>query len=534
MTATNQYFQLIERTGNAFLKIIPARGGKELDPREVLDYLASLNYMQFNMRELSSAIAQNRMIVNVHVGAWSGVHQKERMKLSVSPDKMLVHATFYSPSNEGEVLTEEEIVNELKANGIVLGIQEEAIRQFVENREYCKRLLLAKGETPVTGSDGKVEYMFDFTRKRKPKKNADGSVNYRELNSINFVEPGQCLAQMIPETVGESGLTVYGEEIVPKVTKPAKFSYAANGNVIVSPDGLQLLAAVAGHVSLKEGKVTVAAVYEVPGDVDNSTGNIRYEGSVVIKGNVTSGFQVEAKGDIMVDGIVEDADLISDGQVVVKGGIHGMGKGSITAGSNVITKFIESATVKSGGYVETEAILFSNVSAKSDVRVGGRKGLISGGLVRAGNTIEAKAIGSGMGSNTRVEVGVEPKMREEYNRLQEEYRHLCKDTEMIRPILKNYAEKTVRKERIDPEITMQVQRLAKEFRGKNQRLAQIQDELKDLSEYITMENSANVRALGEIHSGVYVGISDIGMTLRRDYTRSKFVKSGGEIVISAL
>ena len=134
---------------------------------------------------------------------------------------------------------------------------------------------------------------------------------------------------------------------------------------------------------MHDGKVFVSDVYEVPADVDNSTGNIEYEGSVLIHGNVKTGFEVHASGDIIVEGVVEGAVLSSDNQIIVKHGIHGMYKCDLRAGTNLMAKYIESATVRAGGYVEAEIILNSDVSVNGAVRARGRKGLINGGTVHA-------------------------------------------------------------------------------------------------------------------------------------------------------
>ena len=65
----------------------------------------------------------------------------------------------------------------------------------------------------------------------------------------------------------------------------------------------------------------------------------------------------------------------------------------LKAKSNIICRFIENATVVSGGYVDAEAILHSKVDAYGEVIVKGKKGFITGGVVRAGNLIEAQTIG---------------------------------------------------------------------------------------------------------------------------------------------
>ena len=67
---------------------------------------------------------------------------------------------------------------------------------------------------------------------------------------------------------------------------------------------------ISGHVILENDKIFVSNVLELV-NVDNSTGDIDYEGDVVVNGNVLAGFTVKATGDITVSGIVEGATVIA-------------------------------------------------------------------------------------------------------------------------------------------------------------------------------------------------------------------------------
>ena len=125
-----------------------------------------------------------------------------------------------------------------------------------------------------------------------------------------------------------------------------------------------------------------------------------------------------ARGDVIVDGVVEDALIQSGGQVIIKRGIHGMHKGIIDAEGNVITQFIENATIFSGGYVETGSSIYSEVNASQDVIVNDHKGFIAGGVIRAGGKVESHTMGSSMGALTRIEVGMAPEKKEQYTMLQ--------------------------------------------------------------------------------------------------------------------
>ena len=529
----NQYFQLVEKDGNAYVKVIPAQsGGKALDIKEVLAYLEEIGYNVTDLQGLNQAINQSEEEKDVFIGSWRGYHEQEKMKTTVSGDQMLVYVRFYAPSNGGQVMDEAEITRDLNAYGIKVGIQEEVIKAFVANREYCKDILIAKGEPPVQGKDAKIEYLFNTNPNLKPKKNEDGTVDYHQLNTINHVESGQCLARLEKEVQGENGTNVYGEAVPPRQVKAKKFSFS--NNIRVSEDGTELYAMVTGHVSLVNDKVFVADVYEVPADVDNTTGDITYDGNVLVKGNVKSGFKIVTKGDIIVEGVVEGAELQAGGQIIIKRGVHGMTKAVLYAKGNIITKFIESATVTSNGYIETESILHSTVSARTDIRVGGKKGFITGGVVRAGNIVEASNIGSSMGGSTRIEVGVEPEIKERFNELSREMQQLGKDIEQLRPILKNYAEKTARQEKIAPEKLQQIQMIAKNFKEKQEQMNVAQEEYFSLGERISMSTNARIKVRGTIYAGVWVSISDMGMNVKSEYSHSQIFKDKGDIVIRPL
>ena len=128
-------------------------------------------------------------------------------------------------------------------------------------------------------------------------------------------------------------MNVFGEEISPRTVRSLTLDYA--NNIKCNEEKTEIFSEVTGHASLVKGKVFVSSVFEVPADVDNSIGNVEYAGNVHVAGNVKGGFEVRAKGDIIVEGVVEDALLEAGGQIIVKRGIHGMGKGYLQADSNI-------------------------------------------------------------------------------------------------------------------------------------------------------------------------------------------------------
>ncbi len=530
----NGYYKLNIKEMGTFLQIIPPEDeGKRPEIKEVLQYLERKGYSEFNLRELNDALTSgDKETREVFVGEGCGFQENEEMDVIVSADKMLVFCRFYPPSDKGQLMTEEDIVKGLASHNIKEGIRQEEIRKFLKDRQYCTELILAKGTPPVNGTDAWIEYFFNTNHNLRPKKNEDGTVDYRELNTISHVEKGQVLAKLHPAIPGKPGKDVYGGPINGRQEKNLKLEYG--NNITLSEDKTEIYSNVTGHASLVNQKVFVADVFEVPADVDNTTGNIVYDGNVSIKGNVKSGFSVRARGDIIIDGVVEAAFLSAGGQIIVKRGINGMGKGKVEAEDSLIAKFIENATVVSGGFIETGCILHSQVSAGADIRVRGKKGFVSGGVIRAGNVIEAQTIGSAMGTVTNIEVGVQPSVKERYGELQEEVAEIVKEIEKMKPILVNFNEKLQRKETVSAERIQQVQQIAQNFRREKELLARKKEELKMLREKIQISTNAKVKIKGSVYPGACITISDVSLNIKQERSCTRYVKEKGEIVARPL
>ena len=119
-----------------------------------------------------------------------------------------------------------------------------------------------------------------------------------------------------------------------------------------------MVSQIDGCVSFKRNTVELSSLLEIPGDVDFSTGNIRFEGSVKIHGDVRSGFEVSADGSIEIDGAVENAILRAKGDITVKGGFVGTGKGLIQSDENVTVGYVRNQQIECNGsiFIRKEAV----------------------------------------------------------------------------------------------------------------------------------------------------------------------------------
>ncbi len=174
---------------------------------------------------------------------------------------------------------------------------------------------------------------------------------------------------------------------------------------------------------------------EIKEDVDVSTGNIEFVGDVTVRGSVQPGFLVKAEGNVEIFGTVSGG-TVEGKNVVIKMGIQGMHRGYVKAKETVVAKFIENATVHAGtDIMVSDVVLHSRISAGKKVIVEGKRGLIVGGTVMAGEMIRAKVVGSQMSTITALEVGVNPILREEYQQIKGEIKKVNSSIEKTQKAL---------------------------------------------------------------------------------------------------
>lgn len=350
------------------------------------------------------------------------------LSITFSEDKGIAYLQF-SKKEENFSCTLEDLEAFLHSHNIRYGIQRDVLKRICSHPEefFWSKVSIAIGEPAKNGKDGRIMLTVDLEEDRKPLEKADGKVDYKDLVRLHNVIKGKLIARIVPSQLGKVGKTVTGEELAFKPGKEAHFKVGKN--VLVDNAGVSMYAAIDGLVTLTDnGKINVFPVYEVNGDVDYSTGNIDFVGTVVIRGNVLSGFTVKSAGDIRVVGGVEGAELISGGSIEITGGIIGYNKGHVMAGKNVKVSFIQDGNVTAGeDVIVTQSIMHSNIRAGRDVLCDGAKGLIVGGIVQAGERVVARTIGNTMSTATAIEVGVVPELRNEINDLRQELRQLLEN-----------------------------------------------------------------------------------------------------------
>ncbi len=522
------YFQFSSKVDGLYITVYPPKERYNAASIDDVMYYVDQRKIECNSVKLMEAVKAGALSeTTIKVSDEQQLTYGEFGDYRISYDGMRAEAVFYPPFEGGTRLDKNEIMRDLEHKGIKCGIDESVIDTFIKERQYGKIYVVAIGKQVRNGKDGYIEYKFNKELKPRPKMNEDGTVDFHTLENVNHVNAGDVVAILHPEDMGEAGVDVFGKKVNPDKVKHVIFRFGRN--LVISEDGRKLISQVNGHVILENDKVVVSNVLELV-DIDNSTGDIEYNGDVTIKGNILAGFSVKAKGDVVVQGVVEGATVIAGGNITFNRGIQGMNKAVIKAGGNIVSKFIESVSlVESGGNIESDSILHSRVVAKGFIKATGKKGLIIGGDVKATSFIEAKTIGNEMGTTTVVGVGVNPTMKKRMDELKNSLSTKGNDKIQLTQLMTALRKKQDIEGTLDKDKQEMLSKTMRNLIILDQELNQEKKEYEQLKSTLGEEKNACIKISNVAYVGTQLMFGDICMFLKEKYNYCQFRKEGADI-----
>ena len=516
------------KNDGVFLVLKPFSGTIQEKINEILQYVNRKEVESYDIEAIIEAIKKGKK-QKVKIAEFQ--EEKlidESVNVYISNDEMEAFIEFLPPDG-GRNLTFEEVISKLQEKGIVYGININKIKEICADKQYNRKILIAKGNPPVEGKDAQLKFHFDLNKQPKPRLREDGSVDYRSLDAIEIITKGDKLVTLIPPQEGKEGKTVTGRVLKPKAVKNKALPKGKNTEI--SKDNLSLIALENGKVELVNGKVTVQTVYEIRGDVDLSVGNVEFQGDVIVHGNVSAGFSINAGGFIEVRGVVEGAYLFAGKDIILKRGFRGLGKGEMHAEGEVVARFIENGTVTAKGSIKAEVILQSQVQCGDEVIVSGRKGLISGGSVSATYQISAITIGSPLATPTVLQIGVDPFARQEYADIEAQLKELKSEKQKLSQLsdvlnrLDQLGRLTMDKQVIKAKVDTRLPEVINSIRQKEEHLSKL------TSAQYAINGKINVRKV--VYPGTDLVIGNEVMKIKDPIKHSTFKKSDDGIVYLA-
>ncbi len=333
-----------------------------------------------------------------------------RPLMKVGDDDMVVTATIYPRDFQGNEITLKDIRKALLPLRVNVPLDIEAVNKALtvahKTGSPVRDVVLAVGRPPKDGEDGRMEMAFDLGTSIG-KLRHDGRLDFNERGRIHWVKKDEYVGRIIPPTRGMPGQDVFGKTLPAQDGLPAFM--LAGENVHMKEEGGEFYSEIEGMLLLTRNMISVTEVHVIKGDVNNTTGNIHADtGSVVVHRSICDGYSVEAKGNLIVGKTIEDATVVTGGDIAVRQGIHMHENTSrrIECGGALTSHFAQNARF----HVKGNAVIDNDIT-NCEIVVNGRiiasqgDGRIQGGKVRGMRGVEAKELGSELGVTTVVCAG---------------------------------------------------------------------------------------------------------------------------------
>ncbi len=266
-------------------------------------------------------------------------------------------------------------------------------------------VLVSQGRPPLEGVHGHAQMIID-PEPEVPLPGIDGSIDFKNFSYFRTVSKGTRLAEVHPPQPGEPGMNVHGELIPPPKPKPFATEPGPNTG-FEGIDPLYLVAMKSGRLAVKNGVPEVVEVLDVAGDVSLKTGNIEFPGAVKVSGDVHNNMAIQAVGDVEVVGTVEDSFIRSDGAIIIKGGVNGLGHGIIKSRlSSVTIGYLHNQRIESNSHIVVyNEIINSQLLARKTITMKYGKYSVLGSHLLAGESMDLFNVGSDAGGKTILELG---------------------------------------------------------------------------------------------------------------------------------
>ncbi len=452
-------------------------------------------------------------------------------KLTYDSRKVKAVLTIRALEEPVEV-TVQDVLSYLEEVGITTGLNVEAIEKMIDKSQWDQPVLVAKGAEPVNGKDGWLEYNFDTNPDHTPHVRADGSVDFYNINVTAQVHKDDILSTINPPTKGEPGEDVFG---VPIPSRSGKDVIIVPGqNTVFADLSKTIIKSVAnGHAELNRDKsVKVIEVFTVRGDIDYGTGNLDFDGDLEILGDVKSGFSVKASGNIEIYGTVEDAVVESGGNVIVRGGYIGSGKGSVQSGQDAIFRFVRNQQViaERDIYVYEES-MHAKLSAGRGIIMNKGRGQIVGGFAEAGRFVEINVVGNEKYIQTRINICEDSSLSIKIESQNNKLRQLKSNQDKLEPMLLDLRKKK-KENNLPEEMTETYNHMERVWMDLSQSIKKTADALRVHAARMTKRRSGMyVRVMDRIYPET---IFSIAGSIHRNETilgASQYMLGGKEVIV---
>ena len=297
--------------------------------------------------------------------------------------------------------------------------------------------------------------------------------------------------------------------------------------IMMMEDKKSWCATVSGEIRVKDYVVTVRPIQTLE-DAKDAKAVHDYPGSVLVKGNVTRGVTIRAKGDIVVMGKMDSARLDAGGNVCVVGGVMGSADRSlIRSGGKVSAHTIQQTDIRARGNIAANRVIDSELIAGGRVNVSGSGGMIVGGEIQAQMGLSCAILGDENGKRTIIQLGATGELTAQYQDCMKTLSRVTSELDMLKSEKERIAAMPNNQVKVEKQIKVGQALTIKE--AEENEISMKRLEMEDRMKAVA---GAKARITRVAHAGSIIIIDGIAKQLMSDMTKPEgllFVNRGGDV-----
>ncbi len=381
----------------------------------------------------------------VRVGALMRRQTSDYVELEVDAEGMTAVVKTIHPKALAAIkdqITSDWLLHECHKQSVVFGYEKflDAIVEALKTGKNPVGMRIAEAEP---AKPGKKPYLH-MTYRDAPILREGQSDNIRDRQNTRLARSGQLIAEVRYDD-GVPGRNVFGEDIhamgsalEARVTAGESVQLQSPGRFVAVRDGL---------IEMNGGTLSIVQTYVHQGSVNLSSGNLAFDGAVVVQGDIEAGATVEVKGTLLVEGVIGHAIVKVGRDLEVTGGMITSQEGLVVVGGTCRAQFVENSRLHIKGSLEVQkSILNSEIVCGGPLVVRDpARGVISGGAISCWDAMAVKHLGLAQGTSTVCRIGTNYATEIRWQRMNQRWRVVNEYSEILRKKLKDLASAQARK-----------------------------------------------------------------------------------------
>lgn len=454
------------------------------------------------------------------------------MKVIIPEDELSATIVFQLPTDFLQSIDREQlkktVLLKMRQQRVSYGLDVDILDGPLETHEPY---VIALAKLPINGKNAEVR-MQELPEKN-PEVDQDGSSNFYNINLMLSIATGDWLGEKTPATPGSAGVNIRGKVIDAMDGEDIPLLYDKGSVSEEDEDGIVVLRALKSGMLhyLEDGRISVLTHMNYD-NIDFSTGNVDFDGSITIRGTVMDGFSVKATGDISILGEmgVGAVNLIESttGSILIKGGMSGHSKAIVRAARDVFVKFVLDTTVECGGKLSIGYFCRNSRLTADELVVESSKGRIQGGRIEVGIMLTANEAGSEMEARTEIYIQGFKRdvMEKRLQNLMDERDEQRRQFESNRTTLS-----TINSRRdVDAATRTKLSNALKERMAQAQvAMKTLDNEIKNVQRYLRLPNEGEIR-LRRINPNCFFSHNGLGYEIRERFFGKRYCCENGALV----